>query len=102
MPKDRFYMVAGASIIAQREIFPGPGFPSMWRYCAVISLLGTIAGCVQYHAAPLELGPHADEFAARRLADVPLRDDIIRLMPQAAAWPPREWDRGELLAIALT
>jgi outer membrane protein TolC len=75
----------------------------MWRYCAVISLLGTIAGCVQYHPAPLELGARADEFAARRLADVPLRDDIIRLMPQAAAsWPPREWDRGELLAVALT
>ena len=75
----------------------------MWRYCAVISLLGAIAGCVQYQAAPLELGPHADEFAARRLADVPLRDDIIRLIPQAAAsWPPREWDRGELLAVALT
>jgi outer membrane protein TolC len=75
----------------------------MWRYCAVISLLGTIAGCVQYHAAPLELGARADEFAARRLADVPLRDDIIRLMPQAgASWPPREWDRGEMLAVALT
>ncbi|HEY4444865.1 MAG TPA: TolC family protein, partial [Steroidobacteraceae bacterium] len=80
-----------------------PGLPSMWRYCAVISLLGTIAGCVQYHAAPLELGARADEFAARRLADVPLRDDIIRLMPQAgASWPPREWDRGEMLAVALT
>jgi cobalt-zinc-cadmium efflux system outer membrane protein len=75
----------------------------MWRYCAVLSLLGTISGCVQYHAAPLKLGTHADEFAARRLADVQLRDDIIRLMPQAAtSWPPREWDRGELLAVALT
>jgi outer membrane protein, heavy metal efflux system len=74
----------------------------MWRYCAVISLLGTIAGCAHYHAAPLELGARADEFAARRLADVQLHDDIIRLMPQAAAWPPREWDRAELLAVALT
>jgi len=75
----------------------------MWRYCAVISLVGTFAGCVQYHAAPLEPEHSADEFAARRLTEVQLRDEILRLMPQtAAAWPPREWDRGELLAVALT
>ena len=75
----------------------------MWRYCAVISLIGTFAGCAQYHAAPLELRAGADEFAARRLTEVKLRDEILRLMPQtAAAWPPREWDRAELLAVALT
>jgi outer membrane protein, heavy metal efflux system len=75
----------------------------MWRHCAVISLVGTFAGCVQYHAAPLALKGGADEFAARRLAEIPLRDEILRLMPQAAtAWPPREWDRAELLVVALT
>jgi cobalt-zinc-cadmium efflux system outer membrane protein len=76
----------------------------MWRYRAVIiCLVGTIAGCVQYHAAPLELRAGADEFAARRLADVQLRDELIRLLPQAvSSWPPREWDRAELLAVALT
>jgi len=75
----------------------------MWRLCAVISLVGTFAGCVQYHAAPLKPEHSADEFAARRLTEVQLRDEILRLMPQtAAAWPPREWDRGELLAVALT
>jgi outer membrane protein TolC len=58
----------------------------MWRYCAVISLVGTVAGCVQYHAAPLKPEQSADEFAARRLT----------------TWPPREWDRAELLAVALT
>ncbi len=75
----------------------------MWRYCAVISLVGTFAGCIQYHAAPLKPEHSADEFAARRLTEIQLRDEILRLMPQtAAAWPPREWDRGELLAVALT
>jgi cobalt-zinc-cadmium efflux system outer membrane protein len=75
----------------------------MWRHCAVISLVGTFAGCVQYHAAPLALKGGADEFAARRLTEIPLRDEILRLMPQAATtWPPREWDRAELLVVALT
>jgi cobalt-zinc-cadmium efflux system outer membrane protein len=76
----------------------------MWRYRAVIiCLVGTIAGCVQYHAAPLKLRAGADEFAARRLADVQLRDELVRLLPQAvSSWPPREWDRAELLAVALT
>jgi cobalt-zinc-cadmium efflux system outer membrane protein len=75
----------------------------MWRYCAVLSLVGTIAGCVQYHAAPLQLRADAAGFAARRLDGVPLRDELARLLPQAAvSWPPREWDRAELLAVALT
>jgi CRISPR system Cascade subunit CasA len=75
----------------------------MWRYCAVISLVGTIAGCVQYHAAPLKPEQGAAGFAARRLDGVPLRDELARLLPQAAlSWPPREWDRAELLAVALT
>ena len=75
----------------------------MWRLCAVISLAGTLAGCVQYHAAPLKPQDSADEFAARRLSEVRLRAEILRLIPQtAAAWPPREWDRAELLAVALT
>jgi CRISPR system Cascade subunit CasA len=76
----------------------------MWRYCAVIiCLVGTIVGCVQYHAVPLKPKQGADEFAARRLADVQLRDELARLLPQAvSSWPPREWDRAELLAVALT
>jgi cobalt-zinc-cadmium efflux system outer membrane protein len=75
----------------------------MWRYCAVISLVGTFAGCVQYHAAPLKPEHGADEFAARRLTEIQLRGEILRLMPQTGTtWPPREWDRAELLAVALT
>jgi len=64
--------------------------------------LATLAGCVEYHAAPLAPARSADEFAARRLDQVQLRGDALRLMPQTPAWPPREWDRAELLAVALT
>jgi cobalt-zinc-cadmium efflux system outer membrane protein len=58
----------------------------MWRYCAVVSLIGTFAGCVHYHAVPLEPAQSADEFAARRLTGV----------------GPRDLDRAELLSVALT
>ena len=32
-----------------------------------------------------------------------LRDELTRLLPQAvsASWPPQQWDRGQLLAVAL-
>ena len=31
-----------------------------------------------------------------------LHEDVARVLPQAAnAWPPTEWDRGSLLAVAL-
>ena len=72
------------------------------RRRAACLLLAMLAGCVRYQAVPLEPQRSAAEFAARRLAGVRLRDDYLRLMPQAAAWPPREWDRAELLAVALT
>jgi CRISPR system Cascade subunit CasA len=47
-----------------------------------------VAGCEHYQAAPLAPQQSADEFAARRLDDANL--------------PSREWDRAELLAVALT
>jgi len=81
-----------------------PAVQCKFRYGAWLSLAGIVAGgCAHYHAAPLAPQHSADEFAARRLDQAQLRDDISRLMPQAAAvWPPREWDRAELLAVALT
>jgi cobalt-zinc-cadmium efflux system outer membrane protein len=78
----------------------------MTRLCrsvALFSFAGALAGCVHYHAAPLDPAQSADQFAARRLSEVQLRDDLVRLMPQTSTgWPPREWDRAELLAVALT
>ncbi|HEY1313297.1 MAG TPA: TolC family protein [Steroidobacteraceae bacterium] len=58
----------------------------MWRYGACLVFIATFAGCVRYQAAPLEPKYSADEFAARRL-------DL---------GPAREWDRAQLLAMALT
>jgi cobalt-zinc-cadmium efflux system outer membrane protein len=74
-----------------------------WRGAASLFLAVSFAGCVHYHAAPLNSQRSADEFAARRLDDAQLRDRLAPLMPQAAAaWPPREWDRAQLLAVAFT
>jgi CRISPR system Cascade subunit CasA len=73
------------------------------RGVALFFLAGSFAGCVHYHAVPLNSQRGADEFAARRLDDARLRDRLAPLMPEAAAaWPPREWDRAQLLAVAFT
>jgi outer membrane protein TolC len=58
----------------------------MWRYGACLVLAATFAGCVHYRAAPLEPKYNADQFAARRLD----------------SGPGREWDRAQLLGVALT
>jgi CRISPR system Cascade subunit CasA len=75
----------------------------MGRCAALLCLAGSCGGCAHYLAAPLTPQHSADEFAARRLDAPQLRDDLARLLPQtAAAWPPQQWDRAELLAVALT
>jgi len=67
--------------------------------CIAFAVLG---GCTHYQAAPLDTQVSAQQFSERRLDEPGLRESIARLMPQsAAAWPPREWDRGDLLAVAL-
>jgi len=61
-----------------------------------------LAGCIQYEPAPLMSQSTAERFAARSLADPSVHDGVTRLLPQApSAWPPREWDRAQLLAVAL-
>src|ERR1700722_3150985 len=72
------------------------------RRMALYFLMGTFAGCIEYHPAPLVPARGAEDFAARRLDAVQLRGELQRLMPQASTWPPQEWDRAELLAVALT
>jgi outer membrane protein, heavy metal efflux system len=65
-------------------------------------VLGALTGCVAYQAAPLEPQHSAEQFAARRLDDSLFRDELMRLLPQGVtSWPPQQWDRGELLAVAL-
>ena len=73
-----------------------------WCQVGIMSVIGLTAGCVGYQAAPLDPQHSADQFAARRLDDGQLRADLTRLMPAAgSSWPPQQWDRGELLAVAL-
>jgi len=61
-----------------------------------------LTGCVEYRPAPLEPQQSADRFVARRLDEPQLRDELMPLLPQArTSWPPQQWDRGELLAVAL-
>jgi outer membrane protein, heavy metal efflux system len=69
----------------------------------LICVLGMLVACTHYQPAPIAPEHSADAFAARRLTEIPLRDELMRLMPQTVTtWPPREWDRAELLAVALT
>ena len=75
----------------------------LWCQAVLTCALGMLTGCTHYQAAPIVPERSADEFAARRLTEIPLRDELLRLMPQTVTtWPPREWDRAELLAVALT
>jgi outer membrane protein, heavy metal efflux system len=81
----------------------GAGRACAWRHVALLIFVASFAGCVHYHAAPLAPAHSADEFAARRLTETQVRDELVRMLPQSVtSWPPREWDRGELLAVALT
>jgi len=73
------------------------------RLGALLGLVVELSACAHYDAAPLAPARSADEFAARRLTEIRLRDELTRLMPQTVTtWPPQEWDRAELLAVALT
>jgi cobalt-zinc-cadmium efflux system outer membrane protein len=65
-------------------------------------LVLVFSGCVGYQPAPLELQRSAGQFATRRLDSVQFRDELVRVLPRAVtSWPPQQWDRGELLAVAL-
>ena len=73
----------------------------VWAVC-MTAVAMSLAGCVTYQPAPLDPQRSAQQFAARRLDDPALQTDVARLLPQAAAsWPPQQWDRSELLAVAL-
>jgi outer membrane protein TolC len=61
-----------------------------------------LAACATYTPAPIEPAKTAEAFAARRLDAPSLREEVARILPEAAApWPPAAWDRAGLLAVAL-
>jgi outer membrane protein, heavy metal efflux system len=73
-------------------------------WCALGAALGAgNSGCVHYKAAPLEPQVSSEQFAARRLNDPQLGEKLRPFLPQAqTVWPPNEWGRAQLLAVALT
>ena len=78
-------------------------FGATRRRCAAMCLLTTLSGCAHYQAAPVDLQTAAARFSAHRLTEAGLREQVAHILPQAPAeWPPREWDRATLLAVALT
>jgi len=65
-------------------------------------LVALLGACTHYQPAPLQPGSSAADFATRRLTEPRLRDRVGEWLPSAAEqWPPLEWDRAQLLAIAL-
>ena len=74
---------------------------TMWAAWIMVALLA-LGGCVTYQSAPLDPQRSVEQFAARRLDDPALQKELVPLLPQAASsWPPPQWDRGGLLAVAL-
>ena len=68
----------------------------------IASILAVLTGCTSYQPAPLDAQHSSAQFAARRLDERELQGDVARLVSQAdGAWPPQQWDRGVLLAVAL-
>jgi outer membrane protein, heavy metal efflux system len=71
------------------------------RMVAMSALIAGAASCAHYEPAPMEPHRTAEQFAARQLNDPALREELGRILPQPAEWPPASWDRGQLLAVAL-
>ncbi|HUX73089.1 MAG TPA: TolC family protein [Steroidobacteraceae bacterium] len=71
------------------------------RGLAAGALAVLVAACVSYRPAPIQPRRSAAAFAARRLDDPYIRAAVARLLPaRAAPWPPDDWNRGMLLAVA--
>jgi len=74
-----------------------------FRAAAVCAVAALLAACATYTPAPLDPVRSADTFAARRLDAPGLRAEVQRVVPEAASdWPPTEWNRAQLLAVAMT
>jgi outer membrane protein TolC len=70
---------------------------------ALLLAVLALPACVPYQAAPLDPPASASHFATRRLDDAQLMEAVRKRLPQV---PPETlgapWDRGQLLAVALT
>ena len=97
--------VAGAIVLGDAERDRRANVHAMSAFGRVIAsccLAAMLAACATYTPAPLDPAQSAAEFAQRRLDAPELRDELERVLPQTiSAWPPSEWNRAELLAVAI-
>lgn len=78
------------------------GTAAQLRAVAIALALFALGACATYTPAPIEPAKTAEAFAARRLDAPALREQIARVLPDAAdPWPPAAWDRAGLLTVAL-
>ena len=76
---------------------------SVRRVALACSVAALLASCATYTPKPIDPAQSAQTFAARRLDAPELRAEIERTAPGIATnWPPSEWNRAQLLAVALT
>lgn len=77
--------------------------PRLRRLLALAASALVLGACATYTPAPIDRKETAAAFAARRLDAPGLQAAVERIVPSAAStWPPAEWNRGTLLAVALT
>lgn len=70
-------------------------------WCTACSLL-LLAGCAHYKPHPLSPAEGARAFSERTLDSPALRQSVAPMLGAAArSWPPAQWDRAELLAVAV-
>lgn len=68
--------------------------------CAALASL--VCACTPYVPKPIDTRRSAADFSALRLDDARVREGVAHLLPRAAQeWPPHQWNRADLLAVAL-
>lgn len=90
-------------VSVRRTVAVAPGGTVRHARAIAIALAAlALAACATYTPAPIEPAQTAEAFAARRLDAPAVRDQVARVLPEAAEpWPPVAWDRAGLLAVAL-
>lgn len=69
---------------------------------AAAAVLCLAVGCAHYVARPLLPEKTLATFEARRVDDDGLRQRVAQLFPTLVTdWPPKEWDRAQLFALAV-
>jgi outer membrane protein, heavy metal efflux system len=72
------------------------------RVGLIVAVAAVLAGCVAYEPKPMDVHGSAADFSARSLDAAQAHEEIARLLPSAAQnWPPQQWNRAQLLALAL-